>query len=136
MFSKIKDCDIDVQLIPNSVTAASSQTNDVWTLNIRMYQAPNSPGTVTWSTVDSNYSVAQVGMTISGFTTGNSILLYSQMISGRGSADFSSFSDVFTSPLISVTSNYADVSDIVVVTLYQNNGNGTPYGTLNWNEIY
>jgi len=126
-------------IIPTGISIIDTATNNNLLYRLRLYLAGNSPGTITWTNVDTNYSVAQYAKagSITGFTSSNSILLDQGYFYGRGTIAFNSLTDIFKSLLLQVTSNIDQVSDILVLTCEKiGSSSTTVYSTISWQEIY
>jgi hypothetical protein len=124
-------------IIPNGISIIDTSTNNNLLYRLRLYLAPNSPGTITWTDVDSNYSVTQYTKSISSFTTTNSIILDQGYFYGRGTIAYNGLGNVFNTLLLQITSNINNVSDIMVLTC-QKIGTSTTHvnATISWQEIY
>lgn len=131
-------------IIPTSLTAISSSSNDFILYRLRLYLAGNSPinsgGTITWTNVNTDYSVCQYATSYSGnFQTTNSIILDQNYFYGRGTNSFNPLGDIFSNQVLQLTSNIQNESDILVLTCVKVLGGqsqSTLYGVLSWQEIY
>ncbi len=130
-------------IIPTSLTAISSSSNDFIWYRLRLYLAGDSPstGTITWTDVDLNYSVVQYATyaNLGGtFQTSNSLIIDQNYFFGRGVNSFESLNNVFSTQILQITSNITNESDILVLTCYKINSASVSdvYGLLTWQEIY
>jgi len=124
-------------IVPNDINVICSVSNDFILLKVLIYQAPYSPGEITWTDVNSTYSVAQYATSITSFTTNNSIVAYQTYFSGKGVISYSDLSSVFSDQILHITSNITGVSDILVITAsVVSGGSSTVYSSINWKEIY
>ncbi len=126
-------------IIPNNVSIIDTATNNSLIYRLRFYIAGNSPGTITWTDVNTNYSVTQFAKSgnITGFTTANSIVLDQNYFYGRGAISFNSLSDIFSTNILQITANIDNVSDILVLTCQKiGTGSTTVYSTISWQELY
>lgn len=127
-------------IIPTASSIIDSTNNNTLLFRLRIYPAGTSAGTITWSDVNSSYSVAQyaTNANITGFTTTGSILLESAYFLGKGSNVFTNLDATFTNLLLQITSNIANVSDILLMTCTRiNSGTDAKVsGTISWQEFY
>ena len=127
-------------IVPSQFTIVDTNQNNYILYRIRIYQAPNSPGSsISWVDVNTNYSVTQsaIGTSITGFTTANSIVASQGYFSGKGDVSFSDLTSIFTDQILHVTSNIDLTSDILVLTAQvANTGSTTVYSSISWKEIY
>ena len=121
-------------IIPSTINIFCTDNNKYFLYKVRLYLAPNSPGTITWTNVNNN-SIVEYSTAISTFTTSNSIVVDSGYFVSKGSSSFTSFIDVFSN-FIQITSNIDNVSDILVITAQATTGSGDVYASINWKEIY
>lgn len=124
-------------IVPTNISVLTTSTNDILLYRLRLYQAPNSIGTVTWADVDISNSVTQyaINTSITGFTTANSIIVDSGYVSGKGSTNYD-LGNTFTNRILEITSNINNVSDIIVLTGQLTSGSGSVYSTMSWQETY
>lgn len=126
-------------IIPTGLSIIDTATNNNLLYRLRLYLAGTSAGTITWTGVNSNYSVVQYAKSgnITGFTSTNSILLDQGYFYGRGTIAFNSLTDIFKSLLLQITSDINQDSDILVLTCEKIGSNTTTvYSTISWQEIY
>lgn len=127
-------------IIPTASSIIDSTNNNTLLYQLRIYPAGTSAGTITWTDVNSTYSVTQYATNadITGFTTTDSIVVDSAYFLGKGSNVFSDLSATFSNLLLQVTSNIANVSDIMVLTCTRvNNGTDAKVSaSLSWQEFY
>lgn len=129
-------------ILPTSLSAISSSTNDFMLYRLRLYldgDSPVSGGSITWSNVNTTYSVCQYSATYTGtFQVSNSVIVDQNYFFGRGTNSFTSLSDVFSSQIQQITSNSSNVSDVLVLTCEKigSASASTIYGNFNWQEIY
>jgi hypothetical protein len=126
-------------IIPTGISVIDTATNNNLLYRLRLYLGGNSPGTVTWSFVDSSNSVVQYAKSgnIASFTTANSILLDQGYFYGRGTIAFNGLGNVFSNLILQITANVDHVSDIMVLTCEKIGQNSTEvYSTISWQEIY
>lgn len=124
------------QILPTDLTFASGQLNDVGILTVTMYLPPITTDLpITWTNVNSNYSVCQYGTT--GTVSSPGIILYESAISGRGSVNFSDLSNTFND-IMQITSDISNNSSIIAISIKGNftGGSNVVYCTLSWVEIY
>jgi len=125
-------------ILPYSISIVDTNNNNTSLCKIRMYRDGNLPlaSAITWNNVDSN-SVAQYSTSTGSLVTTNSTVLYETIFSGKGSVDFGSLTNTFTSNVTQITSNVNNVSDILVITSTMLSGsNSTIYASMNWYEYY
>jgi hypothetical protein len=124
-------------IIPSDISLMCTSPNDVVLYLIRIYQAPNSPGTITWTDVDAINSVAQYSTSIGEFDPDGSILAYQNYFYGKGTVALSDLSGVFSDQILHITSNIINISDILVVSaLIASGTSGNIFTTINWKEVY
>jgi len=136
-------------IIPTSLTAISSSTNDFILYRLRLYLAGDSPvtgGSITWKPVNVNgYSVCEYSATLdpsSGYTgtfqTSSSIIIDENYFYGRGTNSFNPLGDIFSNQVLQITSNIENISDILVLTCVKigSSSSSSLYGVLQWQEIY
>lgn len=126
-------------IIPYAIDLVDAANNNLLCYRIRIYKDGAQPTTPspTWNDVDPSNSIVQYSTTSSGFTTTNSIIVNQGFFSGKGSIQFGNLSNVFDSQSLQITSNYSNVSDILVITAQILNGNNSSvYADINWNEFY
>ncbi len=127
-------------IVPTASSIIDSTNNNTLLYRLRLYPAGTSAGTITWTDVNSTYSVAQFAphANITGFTTTGSIVVDSAYFLGKGSNIFSDLGNTFSNLLLQITSDIADVSDILVLTCTRvNTGTDAKVSaTLSWNEFY
>ncbi len=128
-------------IIPTSVTTISSSSNDFMWFRLRLYSDGDSPvtGAITWTDVNTDYSVCQYSATYTGtFQISNSFLVDQNYFFGRGTNSFNPLSDVFSNQILQVTANSSNVSDILVLTCYKvgSSSASAVYGVMAWQEIY
>jgi hypothetical protein len=127
-------------IVPSASSIIDSTNNNTLLYRLRIYPAGTSAGTITWTDVDSTYSVVQfaTNANITGFTTTGSIVVDSAYFLGKGSNVFSDLGNTFSNLLLQITSNIADVSDIMVLTCRRiNSGTDAKVSaSLSWNEFY
>ena len=127
-------------IVPTASSIIDSTNNNTLLYKLRLYPAGTSAGTITWTDVNSTYSVAQfaTNANITGFTTTGSIVVDSSFFLGKGSNIFSNLNDTFSNLLLQVTSNVANVSDILVLTCTRiNSGTDAKVSaSLSWQEFY
>ena len=127
-------------IIPTSLSMICSATNDLILYKLVLFLAGTYTGTqISWSNVNSNYSVSQYsGNLSSGYSSTNGILLDQGYFYGRGTNTYSVLTDVFSNLILQVTSNIVNESDILVLTATFVSGSGSTnvFGTLSWQELY
>jgi hypothetical protein len=127
------------QILPTDLTFASSSVNDVGILTVTLYLPPLTfSSTITWSDVNTNYSVCQYGTTTGtiGAISSPGIILYESAISGRGSVNFSDLGQTFND-IMQITSDISNTSSIIAISVNGTfGGSSTIYCTLSWVEIY
>lgn len=123
-------------IVPTNLSVLTATNNDIVLYRLRLYQAPNTIGTVTWTDVDVSNSVVQYARdtNITGFTTANSILVDEGYVLGKGSSIYGL--GTFTNQILEITSDINNVSDIIVLTGQLISGTGSVYSTLSWQETY
>jgi len=121
-------------IIPSNINLFCAENNKYFLYKVRLYLAPNSPGTISYTNVDNN-SIVEYSTAISSFSTTNSIIVDSGYFVSKTLSELNSFSNVFSN-LIQITSNIDNVSDILVITAQSLSGAGDVYASINWNEIY
>ena len=128
------------QILPTQISITSAGTNDILIYYLRLYLPPNSP-TISWTDVNSNYSVTQYALTpnINNFpgATGSYVILDENIILGKGGITYSSLSNVFTE-LIQITSDVNNISAVLVLSVKRiaGSGSGNIYASMSWQEIY
>ncbi len=126
-------------IIPTGISIIDTATNNNLLYRLRLYQDNGFGGSITWSTVDSNYSVVQYAKSgdITGFSTTNSKLLDQGYFYGRGTIAFNGLGDIFNNLVLQLTANIDNVSDVLILTCEKIGSNSTTvYSTINWQEIY
>lgn len=127
-------------IVPTGVSLIDSTNNNTLLYRLRMYPAGTSAGTITWTDVDSVYSLVQYANSanISSFVTTGSIVIKATYFLGKDNNVFSDLSSTFSSLLIQVTSNVSNVSDIMLLTCTRiNSGTDAKVSaSLSWNEVY
>jgi len=122
-------------IFPRSYTLLTSDNNIVIIYRLRLYLAPNSPGTlVSLINVNSNSRCAYT-TNITGFTSNNSIILDEGYTSGRNVFQLGTLTDVFTL-FTQISSNIDNVSDIIVLTAQTISGSTNVFASLNFTESY
>lgn len=121
-------------IIPNNLGINLTGVNDIVLYKIRLYLAPNSPGTISWTDVDNN-SLVEYATSISSFTTANSIIIDQGYVAGKGSILIHSLESVFTN-FLQLTSDLDNVSDILVITATSCGTNSAGFASLSWQEVY
>ncbi len=126
-------------IIPTGISIIDTATNNNLLYRLRLYQDGTFGGSITWSSVDSNYSVVQYAKSaaITGFTSTNSKLLDQGYFYGRGTIAFNGLGDVFNNLILQLTSNIDNISDILILTCEKIGQNSTEvYSTISWQEVY
>ncbi len=126
-------------IVPTGISIIDTATNNNLLYRLRLYQDNGFGGSITWSTVDSNYSVVQYAKSgdITGFSTTNSKLLDQGYFYGRGTIAFNGLGDIFNNLVLQLTANIDNVSDVLILTCEKIGSNSTTvYSTINWQEIY
>lgn len=126
-------------IIPTGISIIDTATNNNLHYRLRIYLDGGFAGTITWTDVDPDYSVAQYALSaeITGFTTTNSIQLDQGYFYGRGTIAFNGLDSIFTNQILQLTANVLNVSDVLVLTCEKiGTGSTTVYSTLSWQEIY
>lgn len=139
------------QIIPNSVSIASSNTTDIFSYYIKIWFPDYiTNNTTTWQTIN-NLSVSQIATSASFNYNGSSYTSYNnftsptsispiyvdtQVAAGRGSSSFSSLGSVFND-LFQITSDLYNNSAIMSLSVIGNfAGNSKLYFSFSWNEVY
>ena len=120
-------------IMPSNLNILSVSSKDT-IFYLRLYLAPNTPTVTTWNSVNDN-SVVQYAVGANITLGGTSIIVDSGYISNDTTITFQSLTDIFSN-LIQITSNIANVSDVLVITA-QKIGAGTTalaYASINWTE--
>jgi hypothetical protein len=121
-------------IIPTSFNIFTSDSSIVL-YRLRLYLAPDSPGTLeTLINVNSNSRSAYT-TTITSFTPSNSIIVDQGYASGKNLVQLGNLTDVFSN-FTQITSNINNVSDIFVLTAQTVSGSTTVYSSLNFTEAY
>ena len=126
-------------IVPKGMSIIDTATNNNLLYRLRLYTNGSSPGTITWSSIDSNYSVTQYAKSadISSFTTSGSLILDQGYFYGRGTIAYNNLSDVFSDMILHITSNIDNVSDILILSCEKiGTSSTTVYSTISWQEIY
>lgn len=126
-------------IVPKGMSIIDTATNNNLLYRLRLYTNGSTPGTITWSSVDSNYSVTQYAKSadISSFTTSGSLILDQGYFYGRGTIAYNNLSDVFSDMILHITSNIDNVSDILILSCEKiGTSSTTVYSTISWQEIY
>lgn len=111
-------------------------SNDVMLYRFRLYQAPNSPGTLNnWQSADPN-SVIEYSDSISGtLSKTGSVIVDEGYVVGKEISSTVGFGTIFK--LIQMTANISNTSDIFVLSVDNLSQNNNPvYGTIAWQEGY
>jgi hypothetical protein len=126
-------------IVPYAINLVDTANNNLLCYRIRVYKDGAEPTTPspTWFDVNTNNSIVQYSTTSTGFTTTNSIIVNQGFFSGKGSIVLGTLSNVFDSQSLQISSNYSNVSDILVITAQMFSGtNSNVYADINWNEFY
>jgi hypothetical protein len=126
-------------IVPYAINLVDTGSSNLLCYRIRLYKDGDLPtaSPISWNDVNTNNSIVQYSITSTGFTASNSIIINQGFFSGKGSVVYGNLSNVFDSQSLQLTSNYANVSDILVITAQMINGtNSTIYSDVNWNEFY
>ncbi len=126
-------------IIPTGISIIDTATNNNLLYRLRLYQDGGFTGSITWSSMDANYSVCQYAKSgaISGFSSTNSILLDQGYFYGRGTIAFNGLGDVFNNLILQLTANIDNTSDVLILTCEKIGQNSTTvYSTISWQEIY
>jgi hypothetical protein len=87
--------------------------------------------------VNTNNSIVQYSTTLTGLTASNSIIINQGFFSGKGSVLYGNLTNIFNTQTLQITSNYSNVSDILVITAQMVSGNNsTIYSDINWTEFF
>jgi len=126
-------------IVPYAINLVDITNNNLLCYRVRLYKdgaEPTSPSP-TWSDVNTDTSIVQYSTSSTGFTATNSIIVNQGFFSGKGSVQYGNLSNVFDSQNLQISSNYSNVSDILVITAQLISGNNsTIYADINWNEFY
>jgi len=126
-------------IVPYGINLVDTGSTNLLCYRIRVYKDGDLPtvSAITWNNVNTNNSIVQYSTTSSGLIASNSIIVNQGFFSGKGSVIYGDLSNVFDSQTLQITSNYSNVSDILVITAQMINGtNSTIYADINWNEFY
>ena len=126
-------------IVPTGISIIDTATNNNLHYRLRIYQDGGFGGTITWTNVNTSYSVAQYALSaqITGFSSTNSILLDQGYFYGRGTIAFNGLGDVFTNQILQLTANVLNVSDVLILTCEKiGSSSTTVYSTISWQEIY
>jgi hypothetical protein len=126
-------------IIPYAINLVDTGSSNLLCYRVRIYKDGDLPtaSPIVWNDVNTNNSIVQYSTTSTGFTASNSIIVNQGFFSGKGSVLYGNLSNVFDSQILQITSNYSNVSDIMVITAQMINGtNSTIYSDINWNEFY
>lgn len=132
-------------IIPSGILVIDTANNNTLIYNLRLYRGGDTPstGTITWTNVNSEYSVTQYAtysnMVYSGstFKTSNSIIFDTGYFAGKYSNIYSNLSNVFSSLILHLTSDIDNNADILVLTCqFIGTGSSNILASMSWNEIY
>lgn len=126
-------------IVPYAINLVDITNNNLLCYRVRLYKDGDQPTTPspTWLDVNTNNSIVQYSTTSTGFTTTNSIIVNQGFFSGKGSVLYGNLSNVFDSQTLQISSNYSNMSDILVITAQMISGNNSSiYADINWNEFY
>jgi hypothetical protein len=126
-------------IIPTGISIIDTATNNNLLYRLRLYQDGGFGGSITWSNVNSSYSVVQYAKSsaITGFSSTNSILLDQGYFYGRGTIAFNGLGDIFSNLILQLTANIDNTSDVLILTCQKIGQNSTEvYSTISWQEIY
>jgi hypothetical protein len=126
-------------IVPYGINLVDTGSTNLLCYRIRLYKDGDLPSVsaITWNNVNTNNSIVQYSTTSSGLIGSNSIIVNQGFFSGKGSVIYGDLSNVFDSQTLQITSNYSNVSDILVITAQMISGtNSTIYADINWNEFY
>ena len=137
-----------VNIVPISASLATTTSNAMILLKVRLYKAENisNVGTIpTWyepgateTNTTPNYSAAQYATAVaSGFSTTGSFMLNTYYCYTRTSATVNDLGKVFSDLVLHITSNVSGQSDYLVITATRLAGT-TPdvFASINWVEYY
>jgi hypothetical protein len=132
-------------IVPMNSLLIDTGNNNTLLYNLRLYKAGDTPctGSITWTNVNSNYSVCQYArysdMIYSGstFRASNSIIVDSSYFAGKFSNLYSNLSSIFSNLILQITSDIDNVSDILVITChFIGAGSTSILGSISWTELY
>lgn len=126
-------------IIPTGISIIDSATNNNLLYRLRLYFDNSFAGTISWTSVDTNDSVAQYALSanITGFTKTNSLLLDQGYFYGRGTIAFNGLGDIFSNQILQLTSNISQQADVLILTCEKiGSSSTTVYSTISWQEIY
>jgi hypothetical protein len=113
----------------------TSNANVILQYIVRLYLAPNSPGTLGTLINVNNNSKAAYTTTVTGYTTANSIIVDQGYFQGKGSIFLQNLSSIFTS-ITQITSNVENTSDIIVLAVRTLSGTANCVASMNFKEAY
>jgi hypothetical protein len=126
-------------IIPNLITIASDQNNNLSLLTVRLYQAEytSTIGTISnWNDVNLSFSAVQYATSVDTFSTNNSIILDYKYFYGNLSSSINDLTNIFSDQILHLTTNIQGQSDYLVISITNLSGsNPNYYVSLNWTEI-
>lgn len=125
-------------ILPTGINILSTGSNDYCLYYLRMYLPPNGSTGITWTDVNTNYSIVQYATSsLGGLTTSNSIIVTQGYFLGATIATFSKLDTIF-SELLQITSDIDNESSILVLSCTRLTGTGSNdvFASLSWQEIY
>lgn len=128
-------------IIPSLLSMICISNNDLVLYKLVLFLAGTYTGTnPTWINVDPSNSVTQYAINPTGYNSTNGIILDEGYFYGKGTNNFSSLAQVFSTQVLQLTSDINLFSDYLVLTATFVNANPSSttnvYGTLSWQEIY
>lgn len=132
-------------IIPTNTLLIDIGNNNTLLYKLRLYRSGDTPatGSITWSDVNSDYSVTQYArynnMIYSGsvFRTSNSIVIDTGYFAGKYSNLYSNLSNVFSNLVLQLSSDIDNISDIMVITVeFVGAGSTSILGSVSWTEVY
>lgn len=128
-------------IIPSLLSMICTSNNNLVLYKLVLFFAGTYTGTnPTWFNVDPSNSVAQYAINPTGYNSTNGIILDEGYFYGKGTNNFSSLAQVFSTQVLQITSDINLFSDYLVLTATFVDANPSSttnvYGTLSWQEIY
>lgn len=132
-------------IIPTGFNVVDTNNNNTNLWKLRLYRdgiSTSSPQfTITWNDVNAN-SIVQYAINsgMSNFNTTNSIVVKEGIFAGKGSENFNDLTNDFSAQILQITSNYSNVSDVLILTCTKISGSGgagaSVFSTISWQEYY
>lgn len=126
-------------IVPSSISIFLTGANDIALYKMYIFQAPNKPclndSDITWTDVNSTYSVSQYSTAITNPILTSGIMVQSEYLNGKTTVKLGTLDNIFNDQILHITANSSNISDILVLTCTCKT-NTTAYASITWSEIY